>query len=170
VRPSWVEGLGLLTVRLSPMWRVQWIGTRRVDTVAVQASGMPATAVVRHMPHILHPAIPIRPKRVVGLVAAAVVASGRRHFVLELKTGGRNIQIAHKSKLIRFRTQKPDLQTSSVIPKRNALAERTRSRWRRGVEERSTLTARASQIMKREARSGSAPTSLLSFSITGIAT
>jgi len=44
---------------------------------------------------------------------------------------------------------KPDMQTPSVIPKRNLfLAKRAQSRWRRGVEERSTLTARASHIIE----------------------
>ena len=43
---------------------------------------------------------------------------------------------------------KPDMHTPSVIPKRNPLAKRVQSRWRRGVEERSTLTARASHIIK----------------------
>ena len=40
------------------------------------------------------------------------------------------------------------MQTPSVFPKRNPLAKRAQSRWRRGVEERSTLTARASHIIK----------------------
>jgi hypothetical protein len=44
---------------------------------------------------------------------------------------------------------KPDMQTPSVFPKRTpVLAKRAQSRWRRGVEERSTLTARASHIIE----------------------
>ena len=40
------------------------------------------------------------------------------------------------------------MHTPSVFPKRNPLAKRVQSRWRRGVEERSTLTAGASHILK----------------------
>jgi hypothetical protein len=41
------------------------------------------------------------------------------------------------------------MQTPSVFPKRNpVLAKRAQSRWRRGVEERSTLTAGASHIIE----------------------
>ena len=44
---------------------------------------------------------------------------------------------------------KPDMQTPSVIPKRNLfLAKGAQSMWRRGVAGRTTLTARASHIIE----------------------
>jgi hypothetical protein len=46
------------------------------------------------------------------------------------------------------KVSKPDMQTPSVIPKCHPMAERTRSRWRRRVTGRTTLTAGASHIME----------------------